>query len=157
MHYGLAAAIREQREHFPAQLLPPVRGQTGPAARLIERGDLDWLNAVPASPATGSRGNQLRDELVAAAAGAMEQVRERFGVQPSDWQWGKIHRAHWLHPFSTPQRIGLDIGPESVDGGVDTLRNTCLGQPAFSAASGAEYRLVERDLEGTTILESTGR
>jgi penicillin amidase len=134
----------------------------------------------------------------------MQLVRERFGAQPRDWQWGTVHRAHWLHPLSTPERTWLDIGPQPVDGGVDTLRSTGLGQPAFAAASGAEYRLVvdfaqpdqflavqnignsgqpgsphyadqfpawlagtyhvvqlkradvERDLEGTTVLEPSG-
>jgi penicillin amidase len=153
---------RVMREHFPAHLLPVVRGQSGPAARLIERGDLDWFNpATPsaatassgtaspaaaspatASPADAARGSQLRAELVAAAVDAMEQVRARFGEQPSQWQWGAVHRAYWLHPLSTPERTWLDIGPQSVDGGVDTLRNTGLAPSTFSATSGAEYRLV---------------
>jgi penicillin amidase len=53
-----------------------------------------------------------------------------------------VHHAHWRHPLSTPEREWLDIGPTPVDGGGDTVRNTGAGQPAFSAASGAEYRMV---------------
>jgi penicillin G amidase len=215
---------RVMREHFPVHLQPLVRGQTGPAATLIEGGDLDWFQPVTvppaaatlatpaaaspaaASPAAATRApnTELRAELVAAAVSAMQLVRERFGAQPRDWQWGAVHRAHWLHPLSTPERTWLDIGPQPVDGGVDTLRSTGLGQPAFAAASGAEYRLVvdfaqpdqflavqnignsgqpgsphyadqfpawlagtyhvvqlkradvERDLEGTTVLEPSG-
>jgi penicillin amidase len=122
---------RVARERFPAELVPLVRGQGGPAARLIECGDLvDWFGA------------DLRVELESAARAAMELVRARHGADPAGWQWGQVHQAHWRHPLSTPDREWLDIGPTPVDGGSDTVRNTGAGQPAFSAASGAEYRMV---------------
>jgi hypothetical protein len=41
-----------------------LQGQTGAAARLIERGDLDWFV-----------GKDLRAEIVAAAREAMARVR----------------------------------------------------------------------------------
>ena len=121
---------RVARERFPAELVPLVRGQGGPAARLIERGDLAWF------------GGDLRLELESAARAAMALVRTRHGVDPSGWEWGRVHLAHWRHPLSTPAREWLDIGPAAVDGGGDTVRNTGAGQPAFSASSGAEYRMV---------------
>ncbi|HLZ27183.1 MAG TPA: penicillin acylase family protein [Chloroflexota bacterium] len=121
---------RVARERFPAELVPLVRGQGGSAARLIERGDLAWFSG------------DLRLELEAAAGGAMDLVRTRHGADPAGWAWGKVHLAHWRHPLSTPAREWLDIGPTPVDGGGDTVRNTGVGQPAFSASSGAEYRMV---------------
>jgi penicillin amidase len=121
---------RVARARFPAELLSLVHGQGGPSARLIERGDLDWFSG------------DLRVEIEAAARDAMQQVRARHGVDPAGWQWGRVHQAHWRHPLSTPEREWLDVGPSPVDGGVDTIRNTGVGQPAFSASSGAEYRMV---------------
>jgi penicillin amidase len=117
-------------EHFPAELVPLVRGQGGAAARLIERGDLAWF-----------RGD-LQPELEAAARDALERLRRRYGADPATWQWGQVHQAHWRHPLSAPGREWLDIGPAPVDGGPDTLRNTGAGQPAFAAAGGTEYRIV---------------
>jgi penicillin amidase len=121
---------RVARERFPADLVPLVRGQSGAAARLIERGDLAWFDG------------DLRRELEAAARTAMDQVRARHGTDPAGWQWGRVHHAHWRHPLSTPERDWLDVAPAPVDGGSDTVRNTGAGQPAFAASSGAEYRMV---------------
>jgi penicillin G amidase len=122
---------RVARERFPAELVPLVRGQGGPGARLIDRGDpVAWF------------GGDLRPELEAAARAAMELVRARHGSDPAGWEWGCVHQAHWRHPLSTPAREWLDIGPAPVDGGADTVRNTGAGQPAFTASSGAEYRMV---------------
>jgi penicillin amidase len=122
---------RVARARFPEELVPLVRGQGGPSARLIERGDLlDWFSS------------DLRAELEATAREALERVRTRHGSDPAGWQWGRVHQAHWRHPLSTPEREWLDIGPAPVDGGRDTVRNTGAGEPAFTASSGAEYRMV---------------
>jgi penicillin amidase len=131
---------RVARARFPEELVPLVHGQGGPAARLIERGDLAWFEG------------DLRVELEAAAREALERVRTRHGADPAGWRWGNVHRAHWRHPLSTPERAWLDVGPAPVDGGSDTLRNTGTGQPAFAAASGAEYRMVVDFAEPTQFL-----
>jgi penicillin amidase len=119
-------------EHVPERLRELVRSQTGAAARLIEHDDLDWFG----------QGTSVRDEVIAAAARAVARVRERYGADQAGWQWGALHQAHWRHPLSTDERRGMDVGPEPIDGGIDTLRNTGGGQSPFSAGSGAEYRLV---------------
>ncbi len=121
---------RVARERFPDQLVPLVSGQGGPAARLIEHADLAWF------------AGDLRRELEEAARAALALVREHHGTEPAGWQWGRVHHAHWRHPLSSPEREWLDVAPAPVDGGSDTLRNTGAGQPAFAAASGAEYRMV---------------
>jgi penicillin amidase len=121
---------RVARERFPDELVPLVSSQGGPGARLIEHGDLAWF------------GGELRLELESAAKQTLERVRTRHGGDPAGWQWGRVHHAHWRHPLSAPEREWLDVGPAPVDGGSDTVRNTGAGQPAFAAASGAEYRMV---------------
>ena len=121
---------RVARARFPEELVKLVSGQGGPAARLIERGDLAWFDG------------DLRLELEAAAQAAIARVRTRHGTDQAGWQWGRLHHAHWQHPLSTPEREWLDVAPAPVDGGSDTVRNTGAGQPAFAASSGAEYRMV---------------
>jgi penicillin amidase len=119
-------------EYFPPRLLLLLRDQTGAAARLIERGDLlEWFHD-----------NGVGDELTATARLAMQQVRARFGADADTWRWGTVHLAHWRHPLSASDRSEFDIGPQPVDGGTDTVRNTGVGQPGFQSAGGAEYRLV---------------
>jgi penicillin G amidase len=123
---------RVARQQFPERLVGLVEASSGAAARLVERGDddLHWF------------GSGVRAELVAAAREALERVRTRCGADPADWQWGKVHQAHWRHPLSAPGQTGFDVGPAPVDGGNDTLRNTGAGQPPFAAAGGTEYRLI---------------
>ena len=119
------------RERFPADLVHLVKG-SGAAALLVEHGDddLHWFE------------RDLRAEIVSAAAEAMARVRSRYGEDQSKWTWGDVHQAHWKHPLSAPDRTSFDIGPAPLNGGADTVRNTGAGDPAFSASSGAEYRLV---------------
>jgi penicillin amidase len=117
-------------EYFPARLSTLLLTQTGVASRLIEHGDLEWFK------------QDIHAELVAAAAYAMHQVHARFGTNPAGWHWGVVHRANWRHPLSNADRRDFDIGPRPVDGGNETVRNTGVGQPGFSAVAGAEYRIV---------------
>ena len=123
---------RVARARFPEQIVGLVQPSGGAAARLIEQGldNLSWFST------------DLDNEIAAAAREALARVRARHGSDPADWQWGKVHQAHWRHPLSAPGQTWFDIGPAAVDGGPDTLRNTGAGQPAFAAASGAEYRLI---------------
>jgi penicillin amidase len=119
---------RVLQARFPDRLRGLLQTQSGVAARLIERRDLDWFTE-----------SEVQAEVVAAATDAMKRVRAQFGEDPAGWQWGVVHQAHWRHPL---QRADYDIGPAPVDGGNETVRNTGAGQPAFAAAGGAEYRLV---------------
>jgi len=123
---------RVLRERFPERLHGLLGGQTGVAARIIEHGDVAWF--------TGD----VRAEVRAAAVDALSRVRNRFGSDESGWRWGRVHQAHWHHPLSTPERRWMDIGPEPVDGGAETVRNTGVGSLAsgMGADGGAEYRLV---------------
>jgi penicillin amidase len=118
------------RERFPQRLHELLHAQTGVAARLIERGDLGWFSS------------DLRQEICAVAAEAIGRMRMNYGPDQFAWRWGAVHRAHWLHPLSEPERRWLDIGPAAVVGGGDTVCNTGVGQPGLGAVGGVEYRIV---------------
>lgn len=116
---------------FPARLVALVKGQSGPAAQLLERDDLPWF------------GDDKQAVLQAVAGAAVTLARSRFGPDLDHWRWGKVHQAHWQHPLSTTATAAVfDVGPAPVSGGADTVRNTGVGSPPFAAASGSEYRLV---------------
>jgi penicillin amidase len=117
-------------EYFPERLSELLRAQTGVASRLIEHCDLEWFK------------RDIHSELVDAAVNTMQLVHAHFGSDQAVWQWGVVHRAHWRHPLSEADRRDFDIGPRPVDGGNETVRNTGVGQPGFSAVGGAEYRIV---------------
>jgi penicillin amidase len=122
---------RVLRERFPAWVHDLLHGQTGAAARLIERGEpAEWF------------AGDLREEICSVAADAIQRVRADRGADQTAWRWGAIHQAHWQHPLSAPERRSLDIGPAAVVGGGETVCNTGVGQPGLEAVSGVEYRLV---------------
>lgn len=121
---------RVAAERFPERLVSLVKGQGGAAARLLVYDDLDWF----AGGTTAA--------VVAAARQSMAQVRAHFGDDPAGWRWGVVHQAHWRHPLSNDATAAqFDVGPLPVDGGNDTVRNTGVGTPPFSASGGAEYRI----------------
>ncbi len=122
---------RVAREHFPESVVALVQGSGGAAMELIEQGDEDlrWFTT------------DLRDEIATVACEAVAGVRARHGSEPANWQWGKVHLAHWRHPLSAQGHAGFDIGPAAVDGGPDCIRNTGAS-PTLEATSGAEYRLL---------------
>ncbi|MBV9170590.1 MAG: penicillin acylase family protein, partial [Chloroflexi bacterium] len=119
-------------ERFPERLHALLAGQTGVAARTIEHGDVAWF------------AGDIREEVRAAVADALSRLRNRFGSDESAWRWGTVHQVDWRHPLSTSERRWLDIGPEPVDGGAETVRNTGVGSldSGLRADGGAEYRLV---------------
>lgn len=117
--------------HVPERLLDLASQQTGLAASLLEGAQPEYFPGGIAAAVADT------------AARAVARLRERLGASPEDWQWGKVHIAHWRHPLSSPA-LGdaFDIGPAPVDGGSHTVRNTGGELPPHAASSGAEYRIV---------------
>jgi penicillin amidase len=113
--------------HVPERLLDLTQQQTGLAMSLLE-------GVHPQYFAAGTSAT-----VVAVAKQAMAELRSRLGNDQQGWQWGRIHKAHWHHPIAN---AAFDIGPESLDGGSHTVRNTGGEQPPHAASSGAEYRIV---------------
>lgn len=121
---------RIARERFPSHLVPLVTGQGSVAIQLLAGDTLDWFMS------------DKHAVITTCVQGAVRAVRERFGADPVGWAWGAVHRAHFRHPLSNPGNADcFNVGPLGVSGSSTTVRNTGLGAD-FSAASGAEYRLI---------------
>jgi penicillin amidase len=113
--------------HLPERLLDLAQQQTGLA--------MDLLAGEHTSYFTGG----TSAKVVEVAKRTMAHLREKLGQDEAAWKWGRIHLAHWKHPIGNP---AYDIGPEPIDGGSHTVRNTGGEQPPHNASSGAEYRIV---------------
>jgi penicillin amidase len=118
-------------EHLPARLLDLTSQQTNLAASLLE-------GSVPSYFPGGTA-----QAVAATASQAVARLTDRLGSDPNGWTWGTVHVAHWRHPLATAE-LGeaLNVGPEPVDGGSHTVRNTGGELPPHAASSGAEYRMV---------------
>lgn len=117
---------------FPQRLVGLVKGQTGPAAGLIERDDLAWFSDGTAEP------------LLATARETVGWIREHHGDDPSRWQWRLIHTAHWRHALSNGASADVfDLGPRPIPGCADTVCNTGTGTGYdLGVIGGVEYRLL---------------
>jgi penicillin amidase len=123
---------RVAEERFPAHLVPLATGQGSSWACLIEDDDLAWFQS------------DKQEAIVTCARAAVDQLRARFGADPTGWTWGQVHLAHFRHPLSNSATAdAFDVGPLGVSGTASTVRNTGVGSaPILGADSGAEYRLI---------------
>ena len=129
---------------YPRRLVGLVSGQTGRAARVIEREELAWW----------ADGRSTTEELARTASEAVAQVRARFGADPAGWRWGAAHQAMWRHPLSNEATASVfDLGPAPVPGCADTVNNTGTGTGYdVGVIGGVEYRLVADLADPTRIL-----
>jgi penicillin G amidase len=118
-------------EHIPERLLDLTAQQTGLCVSLLEQPEIRYFRT------------STQAEVIATAKPAIAALRARLGNDPKDWKWGRVHIAHWRHVLSNgANAAAFDIGPEPVDGGSHTVRNTGGELPPHAASSGAEYRIV---------------
>jgi penicillin amidase len=88
-------------------------------------------------------------EDVATAGGVFAVtggLQERFGADPADWGWGRVHRLELVHPLAVGRPALAEVanvGPAALPGSADTLRNAAGAyERGFAVVSGAEYRLL---------------
>jgi len=77
---------------------------------------------------------------------AVGHVERLLGLDREVWQWGKLHHASLVHPFSRlvdeETRKRLDIGPVSRGGSGDTAGCTPYRTEDFRQTGGASWRVV---------------
>ena len=72
--------------------------------------------------------NENRDDIIRkSVSNALTFLEKNVGNKVEDWQWGKIHRVTFKHPFSGNFSLMdkiIDIGPFEVGGDGTTIFNT---------------------------------
>ncbi|GJQ64730.1 MAG: penicillin amidase [Melioribacteraceae bacterium] len=69
----------------------------------------------------------FKDIVKKSLVDAVIWLEQNYGKNPSGWQWGKLHKLKFTHPFSQGAEILsplFDIGPFEVSGDGTTLSNT---------------------------------
>jgi len=83
---------------------------------------ISWFDNINTDQ-TETKEEIIRKSLVEA----ITKLENEFGDDPRSWQWGKIHKVKFKHPFSGQSSIIdylVDIGPFEIGGDQTTLNNT---------------------------------
>jgi penicillin G amidase len=115
----------------------PVEDQAGDARMSLET--LEKLDT--------SLGHEAVDEVLSTTLKeAMEHLEGLLGVDRADWEWGKLHQVHMVHPLSPlvdrPTRERLDVGPVPRGGSGDTVGNTAYHLENLRQTGGSSWRVV---------------
>jgi len=108
--------------------------------KLLAPGDNETLLATLEQADAALLDVLLPDTLTAAFA----QCRTLLGGDPAQWQWGRLHHAHFAHPLSrVASAQGLrDVGPLAMGGSGSTPMNTTYRATDFRLTVGASFRVV---------------
>lgn len=82
--------------------------------------------------------------LLDSLGSAFADCRQRMGADPSQWSWGRVHRAIFEHPLSAihDQSEDLDIKPIPISGSDSTLMNGSYLPDDYRLTIGASFRMI---------------
>ncbi len=105
----------------------------------------------------GDCGKLLSESL----ARSLATLRQRFGVDPADWRWGRAHPAVFAHPVlrGIPVLNRFGIERMGAPGDDTTLFRAGMAGRGFAATHGASYRGVYdlADLDGSLFMVAPGQ
>jgi penicillin amidase len=115
----------------------PVEDQAGDARMILVT--LEQLDT--------SLGREAVDEILSSTLKrATERLEGLLGVDRADWEWGKLHQVHMVHPLSplvdSLTRERLDVGPVPRGGSGDTVGNTAYHMENLRQTGGSSWRVV---------------
>jgi penicillin G amidase len=115
----------------------PVEDQAGDARMILET--LEKLDT--------RLGHEAVDEVLSSTLKeATERLEGLLGVDRADWEWGKLHQVHMVHPLSPlVDRLTwgrLDVGPVPRGGSGDTVGNTAYHLENLRQTGGSSWRVV---------------
>src|SRR5829696_9200130 len=115
----------------------PVEDQAGDARMSLET--LEKLDT--------SLGHEAVDEVLSSTLKeATDHLEGLLGVDRADWEWGKLHQVHMVHPLSPLvdrlTRGRLDVGPAPRGGSGDTVGNTAYHLENLRQTGGSSWRVV---------------
>jgi penicillin amidase len=77
---------------------------------------------------------------------ATDYLEGLLGVDRTNWEWGKVHQVHLVHPLSPlvdrPTQKRLDAGPVPRGGSGDTVGNTAYHLENLRQTGGSSWRVV---------------
>ena len=87
-----------------------------------------------------------RDQILRKSLGeAVARIVAALGENPADWHYGRLHKAHFVHPLTplaaAPDRLQLDIGPLSVEGSWGSPLAASFNEKS-ELTVGASFRMV---------------
>ena len=115
----------------------PVEDQAGDARMVLKT--LEKLDVKP--------GHEAVDEVLSSTLKeATNHLEGLLGADLSDWEWGKLHQVHMVHPLSPlvdwRTRGRLDVGPAPRGGSGDTVGNTAYHLENLRQTGGSSWRVV---------------
>ena len=119
------------------------------AAAIIRSADAELLLDLMEAPGTllGEDAVAKRDGIIEKSlALAWSDMEKLGGVQPSAWQWSKLHHSYFAHPLASAAdaavRARLDVGPFPSPGGSDTVNLSGFDADNFRQFGGPSFRVV---------------
>ena len=90
--------------------------------QVLEKPDLDWFDDI------NTPKREMRDEIIRKSlSDALTELESDFGKDITNWQWSKLHKVTFKHPFSGNFSLldnFIDIGPFEIGGDGTTINNT---------------------------------
>lgn len=112
----------------------------------------------------GSENLAARDRLLGRALeAACEDLTARFGADPIDWRWGRLHSIHFRHPIGRaipPLDELLSAGPFEAPGGGDTVNRGVFtpGEDFLSGAIASYRQIIDlADFDDSRCVISVGQ
>jgi len=123
-------------ETLPAAVRPITAAETS-----IER-VVQFLES-PVAPLTPA---QRDDLLLSSLAKGYNATAKHLGSDPAAWQWGKLHRAVFVHPLAdavdSDTRQRLVVGEWPLGGSASTPMATTYTPSNYQLTAGASFRMV---------------
>jgi len=116
-------------------------------AKTASNGDSDMIIGLLEKPEERFGTKAARDELLLAALStAVAELGKKLGPDPTQWTWGQLHHAHFVHPLTKLQAENSgakwDVGPISKGGDTETLNRSAWNEKTFKLENGASARFV---------------
>ena len=143
------AAIAEVwiNKHLAPQTI--ARTTTAAAAAVIDLGSPYAVTSYLQAPdaALGPDPLAARNEVVLASLrSALDEITRRLGPDMTTWNWGALHRAHFVPAAAALADVALAArmshGPVGVPGSANTVRAATYGMEDFVLTTGASVRMV---------------
>jgi penicillin amidase len=112
--------------HYLGKGLTPVLAEQS----LMGERCREWLETILEQPDShwfdlgGGEGRD--DQLLAALRATVDRLTERFGADPDDWAWGRLHTLTLRHPLGAKPPLDrlFNRGPFPMGGDADTVWNS---------------------------------